>query len=183
MTLLNCSTMGVRAVHGCRPRTRTWCRPTDVFPRGCGHGARFFCRFFGENVAARLAVRLYFGAARMPSPSGMRRRRSLRRRERCRQRRRMGGQTKKRSPFFPPHQSLRDSFPPRGSLYDSLSTGFPQQCNAFLWDIRRGGKDRELSIMPQAGFPCAAVLNLPIPRLMGVKSALCASARCAVRAL
>ena len=49
--------------------------------------------------------------------AGVMRRRSLRRRERCHQRRRMKGQTKKQFPFFPPHQSLRDSFPPKGKPY------------------------------------------------------------------
>ena len=45
--------------------------------------------------------------------------------------------------------------------------GLPQKNAVFLWDFRRGGKNRELSITPQGtSHRSAAVPNLPTPRLL-----------------
>ena len=53
----------------------------------------------------------------------------VRRRDRCRQRRRMREQTKKQFPFFPPHQSLTGQLPPKGKPYILLL--YRKQNHAF----------------------------------------------------
>ena len=108
--------------------------PHDIFPRQFAEKCVNVCEYSLLHVIPKRRTsregspRLlqpvpYKGIPRHFTPrndergeAGVMRRLSLRCRDRCRQRRRMRGQTKKQFPFFPPHQSLRDSFPPRGSL-------------------------------------------------------------------
>ncbi len=127
------------------------------------------------------------GASRMPSPLGVSRalcasprcgvrarrtevfaivgknrdrwrRRSLRRRDRCRQRRRMRGQTQKPFPFFPPHQSLRDSFPPRGSLCNPplippLHRVPTKMQRIFVGFLQGGARRESYQLCRKQGFP------------------------------